>query len=140
MGTLLMLQIGKVAKQSKVGVETVRFYENKGLIDIPRRNPSGYRQYPESVVKQIQFIQHAKTLGFSLREISELISLKSKPGARCSSIKKTAIAKIADIQEKIDSLERMKKALQPLIAQCKASDPISDCPILGALDKHSDET
>lgn len=135
-----MLQIGKVAKHSNVGVETVRFYESKGLIDFPRRNPSGYRQYPESVVKQIQFIQQAKTLGFSLREIGELISLKEKPEARCSSIKLTAIAKIADIQEKIDSLERMKKALQPLVARCKASDPVRDCPILGALDKNTDQT
>ena len=61
-----MLQIGKVAKECSVGVETVRFYESKGLIALPSRNASGYRQYSESVVKQIQFIQHAKTLGFSL--------------------------------------------------------------------------
>lgn len=135
-----MLQIGKVAKESSVGVETVRFYESKGLIALPKRNASGYRQYSESVVKQIQFIQHAKTLGFSLREVGELITLKGKRNARCNSIKETAIAKIADIQEKIDSLEKMKKALQPLVAQCKASDPISDCPILGALDEDTDHT
>lgn len=135
-----MLQIGKVAKQSNVGVETVRFYESKGLIALPERSLSGYRQYPESVVKQIQFIQQAKKLGFSLREIGELISLKGKPDARCSSIKQTAIARIADIQEKIDSLQRMKRALQPLVAQCRASDPVSDCPILGALDKNTDQT
>lgn len=135
-----MLQIGQVAKESSVGVETVRFYESKGLIALPRRNVSGYRQYPESVVKQIQFIQHAKTLGFSLREVRELLRLKGKRSARCNSIKQTAIAKIADIQEKIDSLEGMKKALQPLVAQCKASDPITDCPILGALDQNTDRT
>ena len=135
-----MLQIGQVAKESSVGVETVRFYESKGLIALPRRNVSGYRQYPESVVKQIQFIQHAKTLGFSLHEVGELIRLKSNRNARCNSIKKTAIAKISDIQGKIDSLERMKKVLQPLVAQCKASAPITDCPILGALDENTDRT
>lgn len=135
-----MLRIGEVANKSHVGVETVRFYEREGLIALPKRNESGYRQYSESVIKQIQFIQHAKTLGFSLKEIGELIKLKSTHDARCKSIKATAKAKITDIQEKIDALERMKTALQPLVARCKASDPISDCPILNALDEDTDNT
>ena len=130
-----MLRIGQVAKKSRVGVETVRFYESEGLIELPERNVSGYRQFSESVIKQIQFIQHAKTLGFSLKEVGELIKLKSTRNARCNIIKATASAKIAGIQEKIDALERMKMALQPLVAQCKSSDPISDCPILNALDE-----
>jgi len=129
-----MLRIGEVANKSHVGVETVRFYEREGLIALPKRNVSGYRQYSESAIKQIQFIQHAKTLGFSLKDIRELIKLKSTRDARCKSIKSTAKAKIADIQEKIDALKRMKLALEPLVAQCKSSDPISDCPILNALD------
>lgn len=135
-----MLRIGEVAKKSYVGVETVRFYEREGLITLPKRTVSGYRQYPESVIKQIQFIQHAKTLGFSLKEIGELIKLKNTRDARCTSIKETAKAKITNIQEKIDALERMKIALQPLIARCRASDPISDCPILNALDKDTANT
>ena len=130
-----MLQIAQVAKERSVGAEIVRIYESKGLIELPRRNASGYRQYSESVVKQIQFIQHAKTLRYSLREIGELITLKGKRNPCCNSIKQTAIAEIEDIQEKINPLERMEKSLQPLVAQCKASDPISDCPILGALDE-----
>jgi len=130
-----MLRIGEVAKKSYVSVETVRFYEREGLIALPKRNGSGYRQYPESVIKQIQFIQHAKTLGFSLKEIGELIKLKSTRDARCTSIKAKAKAKITDIQEKIDALERMKSALQPLVAKCKSLDPISDCPILNAFDE-----
>ena len=132
-----MLRIGQVAKKSRVGVETVRFYESEGLIELPERNVSGYRQFSESVIKQIQFIQHAKTLGFSLKEVGELIKLKSTRNARCNIIKATASAKIAGIQEKIDALERMKMALQPLVAQCKSSDPISDCPILNALDEET---
>lgn len=130
-----MLRIGEVAKKSHVGVETVRFYEREGLIAQPKRTVSGYRQYSESVIKQIQFIQHAKTLGFSLKETGELIKLKSSRNARCTSIKAKAVAKITDIQEKIDALERMKTALEPLVARCKSSDPISDCPILNALDE-----
>ncbi len=134
-----MLRIGEVANKSHVGVETVRFYEREGLIALPKRNVSGYRQYSESAIKQIQFIQHAKTLGFSLKDIRELIKLKSTRDARCKSIKSTAKAKIADIQEKIDALKRMKLALEPLVAQCKSSDPISDCPILNALDETANE-
>ncbi len=134
-----MLRIGEVANKSHVGVETVRFYEREGLIALPKRNVSGYRQYSESAIKQIQFIKHAKTLGFSLKEIRELIKLKSTSDARCKSIKSTAKAKIADIQEKIDALKRMKMALEPLVAQCKSSDPISDCPILNALDETANE-
>jgi len=134
-----MLRIGEVANKSHVGVETVRFYEREGLIALPKRNVSGYRQYSESAIKQIQFIKHAKTLGFSLKEIRELIKLKSTSDARCKSIKSTAKAKIADIQEKIDALKRMKLALEPLVAQCKSSDPISDCPILNALDETANE-
>ncbi len=134
-----MLRIGEVANKSHVGVETVRFYEREGLIALPKRNVSGYRQYSESAIKQIQFIQHAKTLGFSLKEIRELIKLKSTRDARCKSIKSTAKAKISDIQEKIDALKRMKMALEPLVAQCKSSDPISDCPILNALDETANE-
>lgn len=129
-----MLRIGQVAKESGVGVETVRFYESEGLIALPKRSASGYRQYSESIIEQIQFIRHAKKLGFSLKEIRELTELKRAPNARCDSVKATASAKIADIQRKIDALEQMKTALQPLVDRCKSSDPISDCPILNALD------
>lgn len=132
-----MLLIGEVAKRSGIGVETIRFYEREGLIPLPDRSPSGYRRYPESVVKQVQFIQHAKSLGFSLKEISELIVLKSTPDSTCMSVKATAVAKVADIQEKIDTLEKMKKSLTPLIDQCHSDNPVSDCPIINAIDKDS---
>ncbi|MCR4290021.1 MAG: heavy metal-responsive transcriptional regulator [Candidatus Scalindua sp.] len=130
-----MIQIGKVAKRSGVGVETVRYYEREGLIPEPDRSASGYRLYSETVVKQVQFIQHAKTLGFSLKEIGELIALKTTSGATCKSVRVKATAKVENIQHKIDSLEKMKAALLPLIDECQANKPISDCPILNALDE-----
>jgi MerR family copper efflux transcriptional regulator len=135
-----MLLIGEVARKSQVGVETVRFYEREGLIALPGRRVSGYRQYSESVVRQINFIKQAQTLGFSLKEIGEMIKLKNTQNTRCTSIKSTAKARIAEIQQKIDALERMKTALQPLVDRCKASDLISDCPILNALDEDVNNT
>jgi MerR family mercuric resistance operon transcriptional regulator len=132
---LEMLRIGQVAKKGDVGVETVRFYESEGLIELPKRNASGYRQYPESTIMQIQFIRQAKSLGFSLKEIGELIKLKKTPNARCDGVKTAAVGKIADIQKKIDALVRMKEALQPLVAKCRASEPICDCPILNAINE-----
>lgn len=130
-----MLRIGAVAKQSGIGIETVRFYEREGLISTPARTASGYRQYPESIIKQLRFIQHAKTLGFSLKQIGELITLKNSRNANCKSVKQAAQDKLDDIQEKIDALENMKAALAPLIDKCQSTDPINDCPILNALNE-----
>ena len=130
-----MLQIGEVAKRVGISVDTIRFYERRGLIPEPNRSPGGYRRYPELIVKQLWFIQHAKKLGFSLKEIVELIASKNTPKANCKSIKATAQAKVGDIQNKIEGLEKIRKTLMPLIDQCQTTDPISECPILGAIDR-----
>src|SRR6266852_273541 len=88
------LTIGQVARQAGVGVETVRFYERQGLLEEPSRRESGYRQYPEDVVARLRFIRRAKELGFSLKEIAELIALRLDPATMCSDIKERAEAKI----------------------------------------------
>ncbi|GBE12011.1 mercuric resistance operon regulatory protein [bacterium BMS3Abin13] len=128
------LTIGKLAKQAKVNIETIRYYERRGLISRPPRRESGYRQYPRDTVTRIQFIKHAKELGFSLREILELLSLRLDPAATCGDVKKRAEIKIADIGKKIWTLQRMKKALITLTMECKGSGPVRECPILEALD------
>ena len=126
----LKLKIGEVAKKANVGVETVRFYERKGLIPLPSRLQSGYRQYSEDAVRRIQFIKNAKELGFSLKEISELFALRVKSKTKCGDIKKKAEAKIADIDERIKTLQRMKDALKKLVSQCMGKEPVGECPIL----------
>lgn len=126
---------GEVAKLSEVGIETVRFYENEGLIDEPPRRESGYRQYAYDVVRRIRFIKHGKDLGFSLKEISELLSLRVDPKSSCRDVKKRAELKIEDIENKINSLKRMKRALKKLADSCKGRGPTSECPILENLDK-----
>ena len=134
------LTIGKVAKKTGVNIETIRYYERQGLITRPLRKQSkwgvpGYRHYPAETVKRIQFIRHAKELGFSLKEIAELLSLRIEQGVTCGDVKKRAEAKIADIDVRIKILQRMKKALVNLAKECKGKGPVSECPILEALEK-----
>ena len=128
------LTIGQLAKKTGVNTETIRYYERRGLIPKPSRRESGYRQYTQDTVTRIQFIKRAKELGFSLREILELLSLRFDPDTTCGDIKKRAEIKIADIEEKIRILRRMKRALITLTMECKDSGPARECPILEVLD------
>ncbi len=131
----MALTIGEVAKRSGIGLETVRFYERKGLIEEPPRTDSGYRQYPAAVVARLRFIKRAKELGFSLKEILELLSLRVDSDTTCADVKKRADLKILDIEQKISILREMKRALTKLVVLCAESGPTSDCPILEALEQ-----
>ena len=128
------LTIGKVARRAGIGIETIRFYEREGLIEEPARKESGYRQFDEEVIRRLQFIRHAKELGFTLSEIKELLSLKLDPTTSCADIKGRTEAKIADVQSKIISLQRMREALQNLANACQGTGRTSECPILDALE------
>ncbi len=129
------LTIGQLAKKADVNIETVRYYERRGLIPEPPRRESGYRQYPVETVARILFIKRAKDIGFSLKEISELLSLRVDPDRSSSEVKKRAEAKIKDIEEKILILQRMKETLAGLVKGCDGCRPSSECPILKALEK-----
>jgi DNA-binding transcriptional MerR regulator len=98
---MTVLNIGEVAKRTGVTVETVRFYEKKGLIITPERSGSGYRQYPAETVKRVRFIQHAKEVGFTLKDIGELLALRREPGTSCADIKLRATEKIEEVDQKI---------------------------------------
>jgi MerR family mercuric resistance operon transcriptional regulator len=132
------LTIGQVAKQAQVNIETIRYYERRGLIPEPPRRESGYRQYAPDAVKRITFIKRAQELGFSLREIQELLSLRVDPGTTTGDIKGRAEAKLADIDTKLRDLKRMKTALVKLTAACRGRGPTSECPILDALESRMD--
>lgn len=133
----MKMTISQVARQAGVGVETVRFYERQGLIDEPPRPDSGYRQYSLDVIKRIQFIKRAQELGFSLKEISELLTLRVEPASTCADVKKQAEAKIDKIERKIEDLLRMKQALVQVVCLCRGEGPVSHCPILDTLDAFS---
>ncbi len=128
------LTIGKVAKESGVGIETIRFYERRGLIEEPARRPSGYRDYPPRVIARLRFIQRAKELGFSLTEIGDLLSLRVDRHRTCSDVLQVARHKISEIDAKIAALTRMRNALLQLSLECHGDGPTGECPILEALD------
>lgn len=129
-----VLTIGQVAKIGGVNIETIRYYERQGLIPPPPRRESGYRQYPEDTVNRVRFIKRAQELGFSLKEIAELFSLRVGPDTVCADVRKRAVAKIGEIEQKMDTLQRMKKVLTKLAAECEGRGPVSECPILEALE------
>jgi len=134
------LTIGRVAQRAGVGIETVRFYEREGLIDKPPRGPSGYRHFPESVVPRLLFIKRAKELGFTLNEIKELLSLRLDPVTTCADVRQRAETKIADIEDKMNSLRRIRQALVKLTESCSGRGPTDECPILAALDPEPQES
>lgn len=109
--------IGKLADQSGVGVETVRFYERKGLIKKPP-NKKGFREYHEDDAKRIRFIKRAQGLGFTLKEIKELLELNLNLHSTCGDIKQRADVKIKEVETKIVDLKKMKKSLSQLSAAC----------------------
>lgn len=127
--------IGQVAKLSGLSVETIRYYEKEGLIEQPERKESGYRQYNGEIIDRLSFILQAKELGFSLKEISELLSIKSDANTVCSDVKQLAQEKLTHIESKLKMLQRMQKSLKKLIDVCPGKAPINDCPILEALGK-----
>jgi MerR family mercuric resistance operon transcriptional regulator len=129
------LSIGRLAKETGLSVETIRFYERQRLIDSPPRKESGYRQYNSEDVRRLRFIQEAKALGFSLKEIGELLSLRLDSDATCREARAKAQERLLDIEEKMRRLKRMQGALRKLVQQCPGQGPVSECPILEALDR-----
>jgi Hg(II)-responsive transcriptional regulator len=128
------LTIGKVARGAGLAIDTIRYYEREGLLQKPARTPSGYRQYPEEAVARLRFICQAKELGFTLAEIRELLALKVAPGKSCADVRACAQQKIADVEQRIAQLNRMKRALAKLATACSGRGPTSECPILEALE------
>ena len=127
------LSIGNVAKRVGISVDTVRFYEKKGLLPLAPRRESGYRDYPEDTVRRLRFIRNAREIGFTLDEIQGLLSLGSDGDSACWEAQKLASEKLSEVREKIRRLRSMEEALVSLVDSCDASDE-SLCPILDLLD------
>lgn len=132
------LTIGQVAAAALVNIQTIRYYERRGLFAAPRRTASGYRQYGEDAVSRLRFIKHAQELGFSLKEIQDLLGLRVRNGSTCDAVARTTRQKIDVVQQRIADLRRMRRTLERLAAACAARRPTDDCPILEALADHGD--
>jgi MerR family mercuric resistance operon transcriptional regulator len=125
----------EAAKRGGVGIETIRYYERHGLMPRAPRTHSGYRIFTEDAVTRLRFIKHAQELGFSLKEIKELLSLRIRPRSSCADVRRRAEAKIAEVEEKIRHLEAMREALSQLARACSGQGPVSSCTIIQALNK-----
>ena len=128
------MRIGEFASESGVGVETVRFYEQKGLIaQPPRPETGGYRDYPADAVRRIRFIRSAQRLGFSLVEVAELLELETTSAAQCIDVRKRAEIKRREVQMRINNLERIGQTLDTLIDACPGKGSARKCSILEAI-------
>ncbi len=128
------MTIGRAARQAGVGVETIRFYERKGLIEQPLRPlDASFRVYPAETVRRIRFIREAQEIGFSLREIDELLSLRADPSADSADVRERAIAKRDEVERKIAHLQEIHAALEELISACPGEGALRQCSIMEAL-------
>jgi Hg(II)-responsive transcriptional regulator len=127
------LRSGELARRANVNVETLRFYERQGLLPKPPQRESGYREYPPETVGLVQFVKRAQALGFSLREVKELLGLREVPHATCGDVVVLARHKIEEIDAKINDLRAMREALTELLKRCTGRAPIVQCPIIESL-------
>lgn len=125
-----MRTIGKLAKELGISVETIRFYERRGLISQPEKPFNGYRHYPDETLKRIRFIKRIQELGFTLEEIIFLLELNDKP---CSQVQLLTQDKLADIQQKLSDLQRLEIALKTMLSECQSNVDEDHCPIIDAL-------
>ena len=125
--------IGEAAEQAGVNVQTLRYYERRGLLPRAARRASGYREFPDEAVRIVRFIKRAQDLGFSLGEVEQLLELRRHSGRNRARIRSVADEKIRQIDQKIVELTRMKRALQTLVHSCRGGATL-DCPIIEALD------
>jgi len=127
------MTIGQLAERTGVGIETIRYYERRSLMPEPPRTPSGYRKYGQEAVRKLLFIRQTQELGFTLKEIAELLELSVHPGASCMDVEGHAEHTIERIDRQISELRRMKKALNALTRACREGRPTGECPILETL-------
>ncbi len=125
------LTIGAFARAAGVNVETIRFYQRKGLLPEPDKPPGGIRRYGEADVTRVRFVKSAQRLGFSLHEIAELLRLED--GADCAQARELAQHKLEDVREKLAHLARIERVLSELITRCDAVDGPVRCPLIAAL-------
>ncbi|MEO8467057.1 MAG: heavy metal-responsive transcriptional regulator [Gammaproteobacteria bacterium] len=128
-----LFTIGSAAQRAGVGIDTIRYYEREGLLPTAQRRASGYRDYAASSVERLRFIRRAKDLGFTLREIRELLALSHDRERGVGDVKRLAQQRLAEIEHRIAELQRVERGLKQLIVACPGHGSLRRCPILLAL-------
>ena len=124
------LTIGRLARAADVGVETIRYYQDRKLLPIPHAD-GAFRYYPMSLVERIRFIKRAQELGFSLEEVKELLQLED--GTDRKSIRRVASTRLSQIEAKLADLKRMQRVLKDLLTECEHTNADLPCPIIGSI-------
>lgn len=127
------MQIGELAERAAVNVQTVRYYERRGLLPEPDRTPGGYRRYDDHDLLRLRFILRAKELGFTLSEVEELLELRVDPRRTADDVRERALEKIAATESKIEDLTRIRRALERLVASCDAHGSPEECALMHAI-------
>jgi MerR family transcriptional regulator, copper efflux regulator len=122
-----------------VPLDTIRYYERRGLLPAPPRSTGGYRQYPTDAVRRVTFIKRAQALGFTLEEIGELLALRIVPDGCCGAVERRAQAAMARIEAKLVELSQMRDAISRFVTACRSDHPPDECPMLAALDEADED-
>ena len=131
-----MLAIGTLAKHTGTKVQTIRYYEQIGLLPEPGRTEGGQRRYGDDDLDRLAFIRHARQLGFTLEAIRELLDLSDNPGRSCADIDRIAHRQLKEVEARIARLEALRKELRRMLREC-SRDTVSDCRVLEVLRDHS---
>lgn len=127
------MRIGEVAAEADVNIQTLRYYERRGLLEAPTRRASGYREYGRDDVQRVRFIRRAQDLGFTLQEIGDLLALQTEAVQSCGVVERRASATLERIDSKINDLKRMRTALAKYVHACRDQRSLESCPLLAAL-------
>lgn len=130
------MRIGELAAEAGVNLQTIRFYERRGLLREPPRLMSGYRTYSAEAVRTIRFIKRCQGLGFTLTEIAELLQVRERRSVNAARVRTMAEAKVQDIDERIRGLQNMRDELSRLLSRCTCGTGPTVCPALEAMDQH----
>lgn len=127
------MRIGQLADRSGVKLETIRYYERVGLLPPPPRTASGYREYQPDHLQRLVFLRRSRQLGFSIKDVQDLLNLASEPDRVCKDVTHLAATHIASVKAKIRELQRLRRALEKLVSACPGKARMANCGILEAL-------
>ncbi|MBJ7574178.1 heavy metal-responsive transcriptional regulator [Luteimonas sp. MC1828] len=127
------MQIGQLSKRTDTPIDTIRYYERNGVLPAPERQASGYRSFGDDDVARLRFVRRAKGLGFTLREIRDLLALSANRGEDMAAVRHAATLRLSEVERKIDELERIRDGLRALVDACPGHGNVTHCPILSSL-------